>query len=329
VGDIREGSKYKYLEIEDLSHLLLQRRSNKDPFNSKDWRESYYFNATDKKNQLSLITTMGIMPNKKRSSGFVIILHKGKIALAKLLVSRDIRWHETDSFNLKKLSYKIEGIDWRIGYGSKNCTFDILFRPLNEFYSYPKEKRNAGNFSSLFSEHIEQAGWFEGILSLNQKKMKFGPTFGHRDHSWGIRNWASIDSYWLFSCTFGNKQAFNLWKGSSQGKPFHAGYFFDSKENLKIVSSRIGSQLVDDKGDPKGCSVLFKDEKGGKHKVKCEVICSVPIPMIGSIVYETLARIKFDNEVGYGLLERHIHDANPIHKIKAFNNLQKRKRGGS
>lgn len=324
VGDIKERPKLKYLELEDLSHLLLLRRSNKDPFNSKNWRESYYFNVTDKKNQLSLITTIGILPNKKRSSGFVIILHKGKIALTKLLVSRDIKWHGTDRFSLKKLSYKVEGIDWRIGYGSKNCTFDILFRPLNEYYSYP---RDTGNFSSLFSEHIEQAGSFEGELILNGQKMKFGPTFGHRDHSWGIRNWASIDSYWLYSCTFQNKQAFNLWTGSSQGKPFHAGYFYDSTENLKIVASKIGGQLIDNNGDPKGCSVLFTDETGGKHKVKCEVICSVPIPMIGCIVYETIARIKLDNVVGYGLLERHIHDANPFHKIKALTKLRKRKGG--
>jgi hypothetical protein len=323
VGDIKE--ELKYLELEDLSHLLLQRRSNKHPYNNKNWRESYYFNVTDKKNQLSLITTIGILPNKKRSEGFVIILHKGKIALTKLLISRDIKWHETDRFSLKKLSFKIEGIDWRLGYSSKNCTFNILFQPLNEYHNYPK---NSGDFTSLFSEHIEQAGWFQGILSLNGKKMKFGPTYGHRDHSWGIRDWSSIDSYWLFSCSFGNNQAFNLWKGSSQRKPFHAGYFFDSKENLNIVSSKIRSQLVNDKEDPKGCLVLFTDEKGDKHKAQCNVICSVPIPLKGCIVYETIARIKLDNTVGYGLLERHVHDANPLHKIKALNTIRKRKRGG-
>jgi len=272
-----------------------------------------------------LITTIGILPNKKRSSGFVIIIHKGKIALAKLLVSRDIKLHETDRFSLKNLSYNIEGIDWRIGYSSKNCTLDILFRPLNEFYSYPKDAQNVG---SLFSEHIEQAGKFEGELILNGMNIKFGPTFGHRDHSWGIRDWSSVNGYWLFSCTTGEEHAFNLWKGSSQGTPFHAGYFFDSRKNLRIISSKMDNHLIGKNGDPKGCAVSFTDENGGNHTASCEVICSVPIPMIGCIVYETIARIRLDNEVGYGLLERHIHDSNPLHKIIALRKLQKRKRGG-
>jgi hypothetical protein len=323
VGEIKE--KLKYIEIENLSHLLLQKRSKKAPFNHKNWRESYYFNATDEKNQLSLITTIGILPNKRRSSGFVIIIHKGKISFAKLLISRDIKRYGTDEFILKKLSYNIEGIDWRLGYSWKKCTFDLLFRPLNEFYSYPKD---TGNFNSLFSEHIEQSGTFEGELVLNDDKMNFGPTFGHRDHSWGIRNWSSIDSYWLFSCTLGNERAFNLWKGSSQEKPFQAGYFFESNKNLKIMSSRIEDQLIGKNGDPRGCAVSFTDENGGVHSASCDVICSVPIPMIGSIIYETIARIKLDNEVGYGLLERHIHNGNPLHKINALRKLQKRKRGG-
>jgi hypothetical protein len=324
VGEIKD--KLKYLEIENLSHLLLQKRSRKAPFNDKNWRESYYFNTTDEKNQVSVITTIGILPNKNRSSGFVVIIDKGKIAAAKLLISRDIKRYETDRFLLKKLSYRVEGIDWRIGYSSRNCIFDLLFRPLNEFYAYQKD---AGDFSSLFSQHIEQAGFFEGKLILNDKEIQFGPTFGHRDHSWGIRNWSSLDGYWLFSCTFGNEHAFNLWKGYSQGKPFHTGYFFDSGKNLKIISSEIENQLIGDNGDPKGCTVSFTDEMGGEHNANCEVICSVPIPMIGCIVYETIARIKLDNEVGYGLLERHIHDGNPLHKMSAIRKLQKRKRRGT
>ena len=149
--------RLKYLEIENLSHLRLQQRSEKAPFDDKNWRESYYFNATDEKNQMSLITTIGFLPNKKRSSGFVFILHKGKIALVNLLVSRDLNLYETDRFHIKKLSYRVEGIDWRLGYSSRNCSFDITYRPSNEFYSYPKD---VGNFKSLFSEHIEQAGSF-------------------------------------------------------------------------------------------------------------------------------------------------------------------------
>jgi hypothetical protein len=279
VGDIKEG--LKYLEIENLSHLLLQRRSKKAPFNNKNWRESYYFNTTDEKKQLSLITTIGILPNKKRSSGFVIIIHKGKIALAKLLITRDIKWHESDRFGIAGLSYRLEGIDWRLRYRSKGCNFDMLFRPVNEFYSYNK-KNNQGNYGNsrmLFSQHI------------------------------------------------GEESAFNLWKGSSQGKPFQSGYYFNSERNLKILSSEIKGQGISKMGEPKGSEIKFTDEEGMRHNVKCQVMCSVPIPLPGSIVYETIARMKLDNDIGFGLLERHVHDSNPLHKVRTLAALQKKRRG--
>ncbi|UCF07359.1 MAG: hypothetical protein JSW28_06815 [Thermoplasmata archaeon] len=316
-----------YLEIHELSHLLLQRRSDNYPFTHKNWRESYYFNTTDSKSRLSLITTIGILPNKKRSSGFVIIIHKGRIALAKLLVTRNISWHETDRCGIGGLSYRVEGIDWRLCYKSKRCNFNMLFRPVNKFYSYNKDDNTDShrNSSMLFSQHIEQAGIFSGEIELNGNKIEFGPSPGHRDHSWGIRNWSSLDSYWLFSGTFGEEYAFNLWKGSSQGKPFHSGYYFKRGKNLEILASEIKGQYTGKTKEPKGSEITFTDEEGVRHNVKCQVICSVPIPLTRCIVYETIARMELDNEKGFGLLERHVHDANPIHKVKILGILQKRR----
>jgi hypothetical protein len=58
-------SRLSYIEIDNLSHLLKQRRSLTGEYTQKNWRESYYFNATDEKTGLSLITTIGIVPNKR------------------------------------------------------------------------------------------------------------------------------------------------------------------------------------------------------------------------------------------------------------------------
>jgi hypothetical protein len=330
VGNIKERKDLKYLELQDLSHLLLQKRTKSSPFTHKNWRESYYFNTTDVKKQLSLITTIGILPNKKRSSGFVIIIHKGEIVHAKLLITRDIKLAERDRFAIRGLSYNVEGIDWHLGYKSKRCNFDMLFRPLNELYCYNKENDHGdrGNSGMLFSQHIEQAGIFEGEIELNGNRIEFGPSTGHRDHSWGIRDWSQVDNYWLFSATFGKERAFNLWKGISQGKPFQSGYYYDSKRNLNILSSKIKGYHTGKKREPNGSEIAFLDENGDRHNVQCQVICSVPIPLPGSIVYETIAKMKLDNEMGFGLLERHVHDTDPIHKIKTLYQLLKRRREG-
>jgi hypothetical protein len=202
----------------------------------------------------------------------------------------------------------------------------LLFRPVNELYSYNKEadEKRAKNFEGLFSQHIEQAGVFKGNITVNGEQMNFGPSPGHRDHSWGIRDWSSIDSYWLCSCTFTKKRALNLWKGTSKGNEFGAGYIYQSGRNLEIISSEITGQYTNDQGEPKGCEISFTDEKGGKHKLRCEVLCSVPIPMTKCIIYETIARMEYDNMVGFGLLEHLVHDSNPLHKVKALIDFRKR-----
>lgn len=330
-GSHREKTQLSYLEIQDISHLLLQKRSNIHPFTHKNWRESYYFNATDGARELSMITTIGILPNRKRSSGFVIIIHKERIAVIKFLFERGMRWHDTDRCRIGGLSHRVEGIDWRLCYESKKCKFDILFRPVNKFYSYETDGNtdSNGSFGMLFSQHIEQAGIFAGEIELNGNRMEFGPAPGHRDHSWGIRHWPAVDSYWLSSVTFGKDRAFNLWKGSSQGRSFHNGYHHTGGRNLRIVASEIRGQYTDSSREPKACEITFRDEVGGRHRVNCRVVCSVPIPLSRCIVYETIARMELGCETGFGLLEHLVHNVNPISKARALAKIRSRKRRGT
>ena len=320
-------SRLSYIEIDDLSHLLKQQRTSSGEYIDPNWRESYYFNATDENTGLSVITTIGILPNEGRSTGFVFILRNGKIILTKLLVDRNVRLHDTDRFQLGDLSYRVEGIDWRLRYRSKKCDFDILFRPLNEYYSYIGSGKDAGVLKRLATQHIEQAGFFEGSIKLDGNQVNFGLCPGHRDHSWGIRDWGAIDNYLLISCTFSNEKAINLWKGTSGEKTFQIGYIFDSGKNHEIISSKVKNiKYTSDGREPKKCELSFKDERESKHSIKCEVVCSVPIPLPKCIVYETIARVEYDGEVGYGLLERLIHNTNPIVKLKAVIDILKRRR---
>jgi hypothetical protein len=205
----------------------------------------------------------------------------------------------------------------------------MVFRPINEYYSYLNEcdESGLGNFARLFSQHIEQAGMFQGSVTLDGKQIRFGKSLGHRDHSWGIRDWTSIDSYWLFCASFGKDTAFNLWNATSEGKPIHAGYISNENGNKKIISCSVKGYFKSDKQEPKGCEVSFTDKTGDKHNVKCSVLCSVPIPLPKCIVYETIARMEYKDKVGFGLLERHIHDTNPLRKVKALINLRNKSRG--
>ncbi|MGA1820874.1 MAG: hypothetical protein ACMUHU_07700, partial [Thermoplasmatota archaeon] len=77
--------KGRYLDIGNINHLIEQRNGG-GVFDNKLWRESYYFNMTDPRNGISLITTIGQLPNRKRSAGFLLLIEGGKPTLLKPLV---------------------------------------------------------------------------------------------------------------------------------------------------------------------------------------------------------------------------------------------------
>jgi len=311
-----------YLEIGELSHLL-DRWGTRGKAN-RDWRESYYFNVTDPKTGLSIITTVGMVPHKRRkATGFVIVLRGGRIVASSMELMKPIPWHETDRFSAGGISYKVEGIDWRIRHAGRECGLDVLFRPVNECFRYVKGGGQEDGMWAVGAQHVEQGGVFEGEMWIGGQRFEFGPAYGHRDHSWGTRDWKAFDGYWLFSCTFGKDCAFNLWKGETSGTPFQAGYVFDGEENRPIASSTIKPELHPDGMRPNGCTVEFETESGGKHVVKCEAVTTVPLPIPGGLVFETIARMEMDGKIGYGLQEHLVSTAKPFTRLRALMEIKR------
>ena len=277
---------------------------------------------TDPSSGITLITTIGILPNKKLNTGLIFIVKNKKIMVVKpLLEGKKVRFSDY-SFKIKGLKYSIEGTDWRLEYRSKKYRFDILFRPINKIYPYITERSDT-IFSSIGSQHYEQFGLFEGELSINGERHTIGPCFGHRDHSWGIRDWSPIDWYRLFCCAFSENFAFNLWEGSIYGQEFLKGYVFDGRKNTRIVESRIVNDYDKNGKKPKSAAIVIKDEKGRKFDIKCSTVFSILIPPRKSIMYESLGEMHIDGKVGYGVQEYLYHEPGRLYRTAVFLKLLK------
>jgi hypothetical protein len=168
------------------------------------------------------------------------------------------------------------------------------------------------------SQHIEQFGIYRGELYLKGKKINMGPCLGQRDHSWGIRDWSSVDYYKLYNCAFSSDFAFNLWQGSINRKDFLKGYIFDGDENLNLLDCRIQSIFNKNGKDPKGANIWLKDERKNCYEISCNTITSIPVPPRKSILYETVARMKMNGNTGYGLQEYLYHEPNTIKRLWIF-----------
>jgi hypothetical protein len=288
---------FGYIETEDICHLD---RTNERSFSDPNWRESYYFNMTDPRRGISMITTLGMVPNKKRTSGFVLVTKDGKTSLLRPVGKIGKPAFSDRTLGSGGLIYSVEGVNWRIEYRSRRVDLDLLFRPLNEVFPYSRE--GDGPIECIATQHYEQAGTFRGKLRIGGDRFDIGPCYGHRDHSWGIRDWSGIDAYTLLSCTFSDRSAVNIWSGEIDGRTFLRGYVFDGKRNAEVVSARI-DPFFSLGGRPVSCSFELEDVEGMEYQVGTRVISDHVFPPTGSIVHETIAEIRMDDQVGFGLLE--------------------------
>jgi hypothetical protein len=308
-----------YIDLENISHLNSQAKVG-GVYDEKRWRESYYFNMTDPRTGITLITTIGILPNKKLNTGMFMLVKDGKVLAIKPLLERK-RVRFTDyAFTIKGLEYRIEGTDWKLRFDSKKISFNILFRPINKIFPYFNDGPELF-FSGLGSQHYEQFGVFEGELQVNGIGFTIGPTFGHRDHSWGKRDWSWVDHYRLFCCAFSDKFAFNLWEGRIQGRKFLKGYTFDGVENTELVESKVVNDYARGGRRPQGTMINIKDAKGRGFDIDCQTIFSIKIPPRQSIMYESTGEYRCCGESGYGVAEYLYHEPNALYRFGVFLSL--------
>lgn len=305
-----------YIELENLDHLRIQARGG-GVFGERLWRESYYFHMTDPKPGISLVTTIGLLPNRKRSTGFVLLLRDGRVVLFRLLAEfrRPVsHWY---GFQLRGLEYAVESIGWRLRFRSGRCAMDLRFDPVNRIYPYINGGRG-GAFSRLGSQHYEQSGTFAGRIRLDGETIAVGSGFGHRDHSWGIRDWSAVGWYRLFHCTFSKEFAINLWEGRIGSSHFIKGYVFDGTDNRAVVACRVSTLYEKDGRTPRRAALTLRDEAGREYELRCRVLYCAPFPLNGCVLYETVSRMECDGRVSTGLLEYLFHEERLLPRIKAY-----------
>jgi len=308
-----------YIDLTDINHLQAQAAGG-GVYDDGAWRESYYFVMSDQRSGLSLITTIGFRPPKNRTEGFVMVLRNGEPVVFKLLIKFGRPTTSKYIFQLKGLEFHVEGAGWRLRYLSKKCSVDVLFTPLNRIHPYITD-RSDRTFESIGTQHYEQSGSYIGKIVLNGERVRVGPCFGHRDHSWGIRDWSSVHHYRLFCCAFSKDLSFNLWEGRIGSKAFLKGYVFDGERNNPIVDSHVSTVYGKDGKTPVSALLELRDSTGKDYEIRCKVLSWIPFPIKGAVLHETIARMECGGKVGQGLLEYLYHEVGPLPRARAYINF--------
>lgn len=87
----------------------------------------------------------------------------------------------------------------------------------------------------LADNRLEQSGLVRGTVTIGDRVVPFDTT-GHRDHSWGRRDWTAIHQYRWVNVQAGSDIAINFLEGSALDQHFTMGYVDRDGEQSPVAS---------------------------------------------------------------------------------------------
>ena len=278
-----------------------------DPTAVTDWKESYYFQFYDPQVQLAAFFYISAYPNIPKRDYLVAYLADGNIDIYLNTLPTP---GKLDTLSDGQLRFElIEPHElWTIHFddGKRIAKLDFTGR----FDPFAYDAKQAYQQGVLEQEHYEQGCFVEGTVSLANGKEHIIDCYGHRDHSWGLRDYAAIDEWnWIaaqFSwCTI------NVIKLQMGTKHETAGFLSSLVGNQRLSDISFKTQFDTDGITPLGFTVQFTDEQHKEWHLKSTKLGVMMYPPRQSKpgretnIYEIVSEftLRDDPETGYGIAE--------------------------
>ena len=121
----------------------------------------------------------------------------------------------------------------RIGFSHGRVSLDYTFWATTPAFSYADN--TSGCPSWLADNRLEQSGLARGTITLDGREIAFDTT-GHRDHSWGKRDWTAIHQYRWVNIQAGPEVSINFMHGSALDQFYEFGYVDIDGQQAAITS---------------------------------------------------------------------------------------------
>ena len=109
------------------------------------------------------------------------------------------------SFHLAQdLTFNHARLHWKTDKAELSMDFDAIHPP----YAYGRDARGCMRYAA--DDRIEQSGRARGSLKLGARTIGFDTT-GHRDHSWGTRDWHAAQHWKWVQAQAGPDVAVHFW----------------------------------------------------------------------------------------------------------------------
>ena len=300
--------------------------SDKDEY-SHDWgkfppfhNESWYFNFIDRPNNVFFITRLSYNMDKKKSLVLVLPIIDGKVRVYFKeipLEKMPANW-EIDN-KVKYYCFKPMK-QWRIKFKNSQVDLDVNLEGRFPIFNsaagtdplaFLKEEDFTKTEQVFAQMHYEQPMIATGTLILKKKgeviETRTIKGFGHRDHSWGIRDWGGIDS-WNWVVAQFEDETINFYKAEALGEVKQDGIIYSKgADNIRITNIEVSTKKKEDEKTPVSSTFIITDENGKKRTIESKTIFSqyLPLPSEKGLteIYEQVAIFTYNGKEGDGISE--------------------------
>jgi hypothetical protein len=202
-----------------------------------------------------------------------------------------------DGFSMKQdLKFGKAEVRWE----TPEATVEFAFEAFHPPYAYGNDPRGCPAYCA--TDRIEQAGRVTGTLRIGDRTIEFDAT-GHRDHSWGTRDWIPFQQYEWFVGQVGSEIAVHFWHFHALGKEHVRGYVY--KDGLMALVDTVEVDVDYDKDYwQTGYRARIMDSAGRETNVEADVYgvyTLVPDPRCS--LNESGAKARIDGKQGVGWME--------------------------
>ncbi|MGQ4600928.1 DUF7064 domain-containing protein [Nocardia sp. R6R-6] len=192
----------------------------------------------------------------------------------------------------------------QVGFTSANVRLQYEFEAIHDAFSY---RQNPDGLPSWFAENrLEQTGHVTGFLEIGDRRIELDRK-GHRDHSWGPRDWG-VPHHWKWIIAYTESgRAVNGWIWIAKGEWGFAGYVL--KDGVTIPVSHIEAKTGYDRDmAQRSLDAVFVDITGGRTHLTMERFGLFRLPTndsMATVISEAACAAVIDGEPGAGQFETH------------------------
>lgn len=219
--------------------------------------------------------------------------------LADRPVPRDMDFDawQIDGFSMQQdLQFNRAHLRWE----TPEATVEFDYESSHPPYAYGADPRGCPSYCA--DNRIEQSGKVSGRLTIGDRVIDFTGT-GHRDHSWGRRDWVAMQQYEWFVGQVGDEISVHFWHLHALGQTEVRGYIY--KDGKMALVEQVDVKVrYDDAYWQTGYSATIVDSAGRTTTIETKVFAtSALIPDPAIVLRESGGTSVIDGKAGVGWME--------------------------